>query len=72
MPITCSKCGGAGHNARSCKAAGTRDTPTKPARTLATLEPIAAQLEARAAKIRQELETIERILRDLDTLGGAS
>lgn len=77
MAITCGKCGKAGHNARSCgKAAAPAQAKAKPKTAAAPpageFESVAAQLQAKREQRAKEIETIDRILAELDALGGAS
>lgn len=81
---SCGLCGGAGHNARTCpqrrKGAGPKATPDKrraPESAIAELRhptgdggSVIDQLEARRAALRQQIESVDKLRRELEVLDG--
>jgi len=74
--IRCGKCGGEGHNARSCgrdaaaakPAAAKAAKAKKPAPDADDPRSVGEQLEARAEKLRRELTPVDRVIADLKSL----
>lgn len=78
--MACGKCGAAGHNSTTCKATAGRASvmrsrsasPPALAPVLDPNSPVAAQLEARLARLKREVEIIERLLPELRELEAGS
>jgi len=73
----CGKCGGEGHNARSCgKEAAPAVVSPAPKKTRKTRKAVAARstsvseaLHERRDALKKELETVERVITDIEALG---
>lgn len=88
MTRACSKCGKPGHNARTCGASTSTTVPAKravaPKPAPASPEPVhfgsvaeqlrarRSQLEAERERLVKEIATIDRVLPDIESLGGES
>lgn len=77
MSRACSNCGGTGHNARTCERAAVA-RPPKPAKLPKAAAPVEIaeygsvleSLKAKRERLARELATVDRIIADLDSLGG--
>jgi hypothetical protein len=71
----CGKCGVEGHNARSCgkEAAPAAAKPAKVRKTrkavMARATSVSEALHERRDALKKELETVERVLTDIEALG---
>jgi len=65
---TCGKCGGKGHNARTCESAGGKKHAQKPPAATESLT-VTESLVARQKQLQRELAVIDRVLADLNAVG---